>query len=401
MTFKTHSSFISVRLLVGLLWVSLLLCTSCRRETNNSEKILVPTAQSIANNQGTKLQINHAVGFDLDIYDGYAILHIKQYHNDTSDLQTYILLNHDVILPSNLLNFQTIQVPVNNVVLLQTAYSAYFKFCDATSSILGIADSKYVFDKDLNRKIEQGIIQEIGSPEQLNIELITKINPEIVIGTGFPNIPNKNAVLLERLGIPTLLFSDWMETELLGRAEWVKLISILTGREALAAKKFRIIENKYKLLCQTASLANSKPLIMYNMPYKGTWYMPGGYSYIANTLKDAHGSYTWHDDTHTGGIQLDFETVFVTGLKADIWINPGLATSLQDITGVDSRLASFRPVQQSLVYNNNKRTNQKGANDYWESGLVNPHIILADLIAIIHPGLLPEHDLFYYQKLVN
>lgn len=137
------------------------------------------------------------------------------------------------------------------------------------------------------------------------------------------------------------------------------------------------------------------------MPYKGTWYMPGGHSYIANTLNDANGAYPWANDTHTGGIQLDFETVFATGLKADIWINPGLATTLNDITGVDSRLTDFRPVQEGLVYNSNKRINPKGANDYWESGLVNPHIILADLINIIHPGLLPEHELFYYQKLTN
>lgn len=402
MAFKIHSSLFSFwPLSICLLLISFFVCSSCNTKKNSTAEISVNTTSNKGDGQHTKLQINHAIGFKLDIHNDYTVLHIKQYNNDTSDIQTYILHNSDAILPSNLQGYPAIRVPISNVVLLQTAYSAYFKFCNATSAILGIADSKYIFDKDIVKEIELGTIQKVGSPEQLNIELLTNIKPEIVIGTGFPNVPNKDATLLERLGIPTLLFSDWMETDLLGRAEWVKLIAVLTGQEALVAKKFQIIENEYKSLCQKASLAKEAPIVMYNMPFKGTWYMPGGHSYIANTLKDAHGEYPWFDDTHTGGIQLDFETVFATGMKADIWINPGLATTLRDIIGVDARLTDFRPIQLGLVYNNNKRTNTEGANDYWESGLVNPHIVLADLINIMHPKLLPEHKLFYFQKLIN
>jgi len=43
--------------------------------------------------------------------------------------------------------------------------------------------------------------------------------------------------------------------------------------------------------------------------------------------------------------------------------------------------------------------NAQGANDYWESGAVNPHLVLADLIRIIHPELLPNHELIYYKSI--
>ena len=49
--------------------------------------------------------------------------------------------------------------------------------------------------------------------------------------------------------------------------------------------------------------------------------------------------------------------------------------------------------------NNNARVNVDGGNDYWEGGISNPDIVLADLIKILHPELLPEHQLFYYRKL--
>lgn len=43
--------------------------------------------------------------------------------------------------------------------------------------------------------------------------------------------------------------------------------------------------------------------------------------------------------------------------------------------------------------------NENGGNDYWESGVTNPHLVLADLIKIFHPELLPDHELYFYQKL--
>lgn len=51
------------------------------------------------------------------------------------------------------------------------------------------------------------------------------------------------------------------------------------------------------------------------------------------------------------------------------------------------------------MFNNNKRLNENGGNDYWESGVTNPHLVLADLIRIFHPDLLPDHELYFYQKL--
>ncbi|BAL99694.1 MAG: hypothetical protein KatS3mg049_2263 [Caldilinea sp.] len=51
------------------------------------------------------------------------------------------------------------------------------------------------------------------------------------------------------------------------------------------------------------------------------------------------------------------------------------------------------------MYNNNARLNEYGGNDYWEGGLANPDVVLADLIKIFHPELLPDHELVYYRKL--
>ena len=48
-----------------------------------------------------------------------------------------------------------------------------------------------------------------------------------------------------------------------------------------------------------------------------------------------------------------------------------------------------------------KSLNVAGGNDYWESGVVQPDVVLHDLIAIMHPEVLDENDreLHYYQRL--
>ena len=72
---------------------------------------------------------------------------------------------------------------------------------------------------------------------------------------------------------------------------------------------------------------------------------------------------------------------------------------MRDGLAVDERFAQFKAFQQGNVYNSNARLNRYGGDDYWESGLANPHIILADLIKIFHPELVPEHELVYYHQL--
>jgi iron complex transport system substrate-binding protein len=52
-----------------------------------------------------------------------------------------------------------------------------------------------------------------------------------------------------------------------------------------------------------------------------------------------------------------------------------------------------------MVYNNNARIGPGGGNDYWEGGTARPDLVLADLISIFHPKLVPDHERIWYRKL--
>ena len=72
---------------------------------------------------------------------------------------------------------------------------------------------------------------------------------------------------------------------------------------------------------------------------------------------------------------------------------------LKSLTGSYKNYEWFAAVKNKKVYNWNKRSNEKGANDYFETGTVRPDMVLNDLAAIFYPELFPEYELFFYKKL--
>jgi iron complex transport system substrate-binding protein len=138
---------------------------------------------------------------------------------------------------------------------------------------------------------------------------------------------------------------------------------------------------------------------MTGLPWKDAWYVPGGKSFAAAFIRDAGGDYLWKDMESHEAAPLSLESVFERGSSSGFWINCGNALSLEDIRQTEARLAKIAPFRNGNVYNNTGRINSSGGNDFWETGVMEPHLILADLIRIFHPELLPGHELKYYRQL--
>ena len=87
------------------------------------------------------------------------------------------------------------------------------------------------------------------------------------------------------------------------------------------------------------------------------------------------------------------------GQQAEVWIGPGQYTSMEQLKDAHPVYSRFRAFQNDRVYS---FTNKKGATGgvlYYELGPNRPDIILKDLIKILHPGSLPNHQLFFFGKL--
>jgi len=92
------------------------------------------------------------------------------------------------------------------------------------------------------------------------------------------------------------------------------------------------------------------------------------------------------------------ETVLKNFAQTDVWLNCNFQ-SVSDLVKADSKHALFRPVVLKQVYNFNKRLLPSTANDFWESAVARPDILLSDVIAILHPEIMPGYELVYAEKL--
>jgi len=244
-----------------------------------------------------------------------------------------------------------------------------------------------------------GTVAEVGRGAEVNLERILEIDPDVVMDYGVGDAQNDTYPVLRQAGLNVALNSEYMETSPLGRAEWIKFTAALFNYEAAAETVFADMADAYTALAVRADTVAERPTVFTGAPFEGTWYVPGGNSYVAHLLADAGADYLWAEDDSTGSLQLSFEVVYDRVVDGDIWVNTSTWTSIAEALTADERFADFAALQNGQMYNNNVRVNENGGNDYWESGVTNPQLILADLIRIFHPELLPEHELYFYQQL--
>lgn len=119
---------------------------------------------------------------------------------------------------------------------------------------------------------------------------------------------------------------------------------------------------------------------------------------MANIIADAGGDYLGRDNSSRESYVISFENALMWGNEADIWINMGNMSSKSEIVASDARLASLKVFQKGRIFNNINSLSSHGGNDFWESGTINPHKVLSDLIMIFHPELL-NGEMTYYREI--
>ncbi len=311
----------------------------------------------------------------------------------------YYLISKEKTIPDSLKNKNIIRTPVKRVICLSTTHIAFIDILNETETIKAVSGSQYIYNQKIRKGIKNKKIVDVGYENSLDFELLLSLKPDMVTvydinGTISPTI-NK----LKKFKIPVVQINEYIESTPLGQAEWLKFFAEFYNKQEFAKNKFINIYNSYNKLKTKTNSIKYKPSILLNMPWKGTWYIPGGKSNIAQLINDAGGNYLWKESKEKHNIPLSIEDVYLTGNKADIWLNPGQAKSIKDIIDTDIRLAKMEAVKNMNVYNRNKRLNVFGGNDYMESGTVRPDIVLKDLINILHPNILNDTTKFYYKKL--
>lgn len=365
-------------------------CSGTDKKVLNSERIKTDTAV-----------ISFAKRLNIERHDGYSLLQIKDPWQGAGNVNhKWYLVPRGSKPPAGLEESQIIPIPVKKIVCMSTTYIPMIRALGEEQSIIGISGSRYIYDSDFLSRRGNKEIYDVGYDENLNKELLLSISPELVIAYGVGSESEGYVGKLRDLDIKIIYNADYLENDPLAKAEWIKFFGFLFEKDSLASEIFQSIEEEYMRLREYISEnIDNRPSVLLGLPYRDSWYISPGNSYVARIISDAGGRYIWNDLKSDITLPYSFESVFVKAISADFWLNTGNASSLEEIAAIDPRFRKLKCFQNGDIYNNNKRVSREGGNDYWESGAFNPQTVLKDIASILHPELFSGYTLYYYKKL--
>ena len=347
-----------------------------------------------------KTELDYAEGFQVEYFNHYKVISVLNPWRNAEVTFQYVLVQCGTPIPDGFEAAQVVEVPVENVVSLSTTNLPHLEKLGMLDRLIAVGRPQVINTPAVREKIEQGEMPGVRKGSSLNFELVLSLDPDLVMTFGTGNPQFDTFPKLMELGIPTGIIAEYMESSPLGQAEWIKFTALFFNREGKAESVFTDIATRYEKRRKIAQNVSNRPTVLTGFNRSGNWSVSGGNSYVAQYLEDAGANYIWAENKSAGSVPLDFEAVYAKGRGADYWLHVSQDwESLEEIIAQDQRYAKFQAVQENQVYNNDARLNANGGNDFWESGMVNPDVVLADLIKILHPELLPEHELVYYRKL--
>ena len=375
-----------------ILLIPVIILDSCSVR-NDKQKETISDQSSVA--------IVNAERFTLQKTDSCTIVTIIDPWQGADGIeQEYYLVKRGDKSPSSNNNSQIIYVPLKKIICTSTTHLAMITALGMEDAIAGVSGTGLIYDNKILSKVDKGLISDIGYDSGINSELIIKILPDLVMMYGIGGESAGYIAKIRELGIKVMFNADYLETDPLGKAEWIKLFGALFCREEMADSIYSSIENLYnQTKTNISNNTKRRPLVLLGMPFRDIWYISPGNSYISKLIKDAGGEYLWENTVSDVSLAYGLESIYLQSLKADYWLNIGSVTSKNEISSFDPRFQAIPSFRNGNLFNNNRRITPDGGNDYWESGTLNPHIILKDIASILHPGLFRDYELTYYRKI--
>lgn len=344
-----------------------------------------------------KVEVTEAENFSITYENSYQILTVDEPFPG-GDPETYVLVRcgaPEPALPDDLAAAQQIPVPISTLYSGSTTHLPLITELDVLDVLTGVSNAAYPSDPAVRERIDADEIAEYAPGGTVDAEAVLIADPDVVMtgGTDEPAYAQfRNA------GIGVVANAEWLESSPLGRAEWIKVMGALTGREAQATEVYNDIRQRYVDAAATAADAAPVPVLVGSM-MQGTWYMPPGGSYAGRLLSDAGAQWPWQSSSSLESLPLDFETVVLQAADAPVWlVMENNWTTQADILAADERYDGLAAVSEGQVWNANRAMGAGGGNDYYERGVLRPDLILSDLVAILHPDLRPDHEFTFYRQ---
>ena len=346
---------------------------------------------------------SYATGFDISGAEGAAstLITVRNPWQGAEGVEKRLFISREGEGVPEGFEGQVIEGSAERVVCMSSTYVAMIDAIGCTERVVGVSGIDFIYNSRVREAASEGRVHDVGHDSNINFELLLTLRPDVVLIYGVAGENGVANAKLDELNIPYLYLGDYVEESPLAKAEWTVVVSEILGVRERGEELFAGIENRYlELRKRVEESASERPTVMFNTPYRDTWYMPSSRSYAVRIVEDAGGRYVYDGNHGTASQPIDLELAYVLTREADYWINVGQYATLEDLRRDNPRFVGAKAVREGRVYSSDRRATAKGGSDFWESAVVNPDVVLRDLVAILHPELnLVSEELTYYKRI--
>lgn len=369
--------------------------SSCQQEQEKPQTVKQFSFKGRPNKYASRFEIGELSNGQIS----YKTIYLRGNRSGKEATTTFILYPKSQPRPDIVKGACYIATPVEHVASLGSVYTTMLCKMGLRQNIVAIENVDYYNNPYIVEQVKLGRVQELSKGPEIDAERTIALHPDLVFTFGMGNAASDAGSRITQAGIPVAVSIDHLEETPLARAEWIKFYGAFFDKDQVADSLFNASDQHYRQLLALTDTVAHRPTVLTEMKYGDAWYVPGGDSYVAHLLRDAGADYLWKDEHRTGSLPLSFEAVLLKARDGDFWLNLFMVNSKKELLGYDERYSLFKAFKQGHLYNNNRLQNSKGYSEYWETGICSPDELLADLISIFHPGLLPGHKLTYYKPI--
>ncbi len=378
--FASMKSILNLRPLV-LICIIALVISAC----DNTEKSTFDASGE------RQIPLQYATGLQIwENENGYRI-QVRNPQDTTEILGNYLLSRKDDDQPAAGEWDAEIAIPVKKAALNSTTFVPFFLRIGEAKTISGLTFANLMKNETIAGQIADGTTIELTSGGETDFEKMLALDADIFMVYKFGEADFER---YSERGIPVVMNMEFMESTPLARAEWIKLAGCLTGKYEEARKVFEEVSQSYNELIAKAAKADSMPTVFSGMKYGANWFTPGNQSFVAQFIRDAHGKYSFEHVEGQGNKELDFESVLETIEDADYWgmlVSSDKGMSFEGVKKIDRRFSAFKSFREGQIFVCNT-----AKTDYFGDAVMEPEKILGDMIGIMHPQILPDHQFNYF-----
>lgn len=358
-----------------IIYISLVLLAGCTEQTSETVQLL-----SIKD-----YEVKYATTFSFFKTENESIV-LKVRDPNNPNLNWQYVRSHE----EHSKEFSVIPFSPERVSALSATHIGMMKALNLTNYIAGVSQKSLLCNKEESDRNFIENVFEVGFENQDNVERYILADTDLIIHSGFD--PSSTTLKkIRQAGIPVLMNYEWKETHPLGRAEWIKVFGFIFGIEEEANALFMEIEKAYLMAKQNAEKNEINPSVLVGTIYGDIFNAPAGESYMAKLLQDAGANYVYAETEGVGSLNISLESLITNNTSTAIWLDAA-ASDINQLLQMNSKFSNLSSVTNKHVYGY-----YHDVNCFWEHSAISPHLVLQDVINILHDTNFEEGS--FYKRL--